>query len=239
MADDLAGTPVSAFSIDLAVLEVTPSLVATAMGYPDGVTPEPYAAMSRRAIEEAPGHADIRAGFRVFPPGSLSLERSGFRLEGRWFGAERIITAGLEGSTGLAVFAATVGRPFDDWIREHFDRNDLVGGFVIDSLGSVIAEAAADWIERRIIGAASDRGLWCTNRFSPGYCGWPVDEQHDLFSFLPAGFCGIALTPTALMVPMKSVSGVIGVGSDVERKEYACRICDDEDCFRRRAESVK
>jgi len=171
----------------------------------------------------------------MFPPGCLALEPTGFRLEGRWFGAERLIAKGLEGSTGLAIFTATAGQPIDDWIRGHFDRDDVVSGYLIDALGSEIAEAAADWIERRIIDAAGARGLQCTNRFSPGYCGWPVDEQQALFSFLPADFCGIALTSTSLMIPMKSVSGVVGIGPDVERKEYACRVCDDEECFRRRS----
>ncbi|MCK7538940.1 MAG: hypothetical protein MZV63_52410 [Marinilabiliales bacterium] len=46
-----------------------------------------------------------------------------------------------------------------------------------------------------------------TNRFSPGYCGWDVAEQHKLFSFFKDNFCGITLTESALMNPVKSVSG--------------------------------
>jgi hypothetical protein len=249
VADDLAGAHVSAFQIDFAALEVTPSRVAAAMGYTAAgdadtgqgraVAPEPYRSMIQEAIGRAPRHCDIQAGYRLFPPGRLSLERSGFHLEGVWFGAERVISGGLAGSTGLVLFTATAGAAFDDWIRTCFDRNDLVTGFLIDSLGSEVAECAADWIERRIMDAARDLGLGCTNRFSPGYCGWPVEDQQRLFSFLPEHFCGVSLTSTALMLPMKSVSGVIGIGPGVERKDYQCRICDHEDCYRRRAEFVE
>jgi len=74
-----------------------------------------------------------------------------------------------------------------------------------------------------------------SNRYSPGYCGWPVSDQHILFSLFPEGFCGIELNGSALMTPLKSVSGVIGIGPALRREEYDCGICDMQDCVRRRA----
>jgi hypothetical protein len=72
-----------------------------------------------------------------------------------------------------------------------------------------------------------------TNRYSPGYCGWDVSDQHKLFSLLPNNFCGIKLTENALMIPIKSVSAVIGIGKNVERKDYQCSICEIEFCYKR------
>ena len=50
-----------------------------------------------------------------------------------------------------------------------------------------------------------------------------TDVLHD-------NFCGITLTESALMVPMKSVSGIIGVGKTVQRVDYTCDLCGMKDC---------
>ncbi len=76
------------------------------------------------------------------------------------------------------------------------------------------------------------KGLHVTNRYSPGYCGWSVAEQGMLFSFLPKNFCDIRLTESSLMIPLKSVSGIIGIGKELRRKGYKCDFCDIANCLR-------
>jgi cobalamin-dependent methionine synthase-like protein len=235
MSDELAGTGVTAFRVPFDALDVRLSRVAAAMGYEDAVVPEHYVDQIKQGLAEASDHTEVQAGFRQFGVGSLSVNTTGFFLDGVRFAADRIIAAGLRGSTSLVIFTATAGPAFDAWIRSHFDRNDLVTGFLIDSLGSEVAEAAVDWVETRIQETAKEQGLGFTNRYSPGYCGWSVAEQQQLFRFLPDRFCGISLTPTSLMMPRKSVSGVIGLGPGVARRDYTCRVCDSRDCYRRRA----
>lgn len=51
---------------------------------------------------------------------------------------------------------------------------------------------------------------------------------------LPDRPCGIELTESSLMYPIKSVSGIIGIGSRVERKPYGCTICRNTACYKRR-----
>jgi len=67
--------------------------------------------------------------------------------------------------------------------------------------------------------------------FSPGYCNWSMAEQQKLFSLLPPGFCGIQLSPSSLMHPIKSVSGIIGIGTSCKQKGYQCEWCNDKDCI--------
>jgi hypothetical protein len=45
-----------------------------------------------------------------------------------------------------------------------------------------------------------------------------VAEQHKLFSLLPPGICGITLSDSALMHPIKSVSGITGIGKHCKQK---------------------
>ena len=77
-------------------------------------------------------------------------------------------------------------------------------------------------------------GKKITNRYSPGYCGWDVAEQHKLFQLIPDNFCGVRLNESSLMNPEKSVSGIIGIGENVKYNPYTCRICDMKDCIYRK-----
>jgi hypothetical protein len=61
-----------------------------------------------------------------------------------------------------------------------------------------------------------------------------VAEQHALFALLPPQFCGISLGESALMHPVKSVSGIIGVGPEVKYSDYLCDVCNVSDCTYRR-----
>jgi hypothetical protein len=49
--------------------------------------------------------------------------------------------------------------------------------------------------------------------------------------------CGVMLTESSLMLPIKSVSGVIGLGPDVRHQDYTCGLCSYADCFRRKRKS--
>ena len=45
--------------------------------------------------------------------------------------------------------------------------------------------------------------------------------------------CGVQLTPSSLMIPIKSVSGIIGLGESVRYLAYTCGICQKKDCYKR------
>jgi cobalamin-dependent methionine synthase I len=140
----------------------------------------------------------------------------------------------MRGSVSAAVFVATAGPKFEAWSKRLIEEGELVLGYMVDAAASEAAERAMDLIQEHFAGWIKERGLRVTNRFSPGYCGWPVSDQHALFSLLPERFCGVALTPSSLMVPIKSVSGLIGIGPGVRFHPYPCRWCELKNCYKRR-----
>jgi hypothetical protein len=75
---------------------------------------------------------------------------------------------------------------------------------------------AADVLERRLVDGSSvaERGAHRPGRlrYSPGYCGWHLSGQRALFAALQPEEIGITLRESMLMVPLKSMSGVIVAG---------------------------
>lgn len=159
------------------------------------------------------------------------LEKEVLRMGNCEFHLGSIIARQLAGATHFAVFVATAGIEFEEWRK----RDDMLESFIADALGSVIAERSADEMEKALQASIDKLGWKHTNRFSPGYCEWATEEQQKLVPLLGnPNPCGVWLTESALMWPVKSVSGIIGLGENVSYHEYACHLCQLTHCFRRR-----
>ena len=150
------------------------------------------------------------------------------------FDMGRIILRQLRGSEAYALFICTSGKAFETYQQRLKSQGDMVRVFIADSLGSVIAEKCADQMERHLQMSIDKLGWHHTNRFSPGYCGWHVSQQQLLFPLFQGNTCGVTLTESSLMLPIKSVSGIIGLGKEVSRLEYTCGLCDFKNCYKRR-----
>jgi hypothetical protein len=146
-----------------------------------------------------------------------------------------IILRQLRGSEAFALFVCTSGLEFETYQQRLKEQGDMVRVFIADALGSVIAEKCADQMEKALQESIDKLGWKRTNRFSPGYCEWVTDEQRLWVPLLGnPNPCGVWLTESALMWPVKSVSGIIGLGEDVSYHDYACQHCQLTHCFRRR-----
>ncbi len=139
----------------------------------------------------------------------------------------------------LALFAVTCGQAVCDRIRDLFLANDYPLGAALDAGASLAADRAAQVAQDRY--AVSLDGEAGVVRYSPGYCGWHVSGQKELFRRLGSVPAGITLTDSYLMHPLKSVSGVIVAGrSDIHcfANDYPfCTACTGKEC-RERIESV-
>jgi hypothetical protein len=150
------------------------------------------------------------------------------------FDMGKIILQQLKDAEAYALFIATSGKGFEIFLHQLKEEGDMVRVFIADALGSVIAEKCADMMEWYLQESIDKWGWKHTNRFSPGYCGWQVSEQQKLFPLFEGNTCGVTLTESSLMVPIKSVSGIIGVGQTVRRLDYTCRLCSFEKCYKRK-----
>lgn len=215
--------------IDFKDLTIDRQEIYRAMGYGDG-TPEPdILALLDEVLAQTKRICKPRILYRIC--NGQVLTPLHIEVGGVNFRPGKIITDSLVGSELFCLFVATAGREFEEFRHAYKESGDCVREFIADSVGSVLAEACVANIEQRL---DHDLTVPHTLPYSPGYCGWRITEQHLLFGMLPDRPCGIELTESSLMFPIKSVSGIIGIGSRVERKPYGCAICGNKTCYKRR-----
>lgn len=153
------------------------------------------------------------------------------------FHSGKIIKKMLKQAEYYAFFLVTIGPGPEDLARSKLNEGSYLEGYITDLAASAIVDLVADQVQEEVKVMAEKRGMHITNRYSPGYCGWKVDEQQKLFSLFPDGCCGISLSQSSLMDPIKSISGIMGLGSGVKYRDYSCEICSMPDCQFRRAKN--
>ena len=220
-------------------LEISTDIIEKFMGYEPGNSPEPIPQLISEVLAIAHEYCDIKGGYVIQKDIEIYRNKKILRINETEFNIKKIITTQLRKIETLALFACTAGQGIGDYSKELMHEGDFVKGYIVDVVGSEIVESAIDKIQNDLERKIEAKGLHITDRYSPGYCGWSVGEQHKLFSFFPENFCGITLTPSSLMTPIKSVSGVIGIGPDVRRKGYVCNLCDMVNCLYREAKQTK
>lgn len=144
-----------------------------------------------------------------------------------------MITRLLKDSSLCAFFIATAGKAMEEYSEELMRSDRYLEAYIVDLIGSEAANNVALEVFQQMKKYGESEGLKVTNLYSPGYCEWDVKEQHKLFSLFPDRICGIYLNQSALMSPVKSVSGLIGLGEDAKYYKYNCSFCNRKECIYR------
>ncbi len=203
------------------------------LGYKDGESHESVAGMISDAIMTAEKVCILKAEYKVFPLAIFDGSQKTAEIRGIVFNLNKIVFGQLKRSGSIAVFLSTAGAEIGAISRDAMKEGDLLKGYIYDVIGSVAADGASSLLMNQLEKEMAQSGWKITNRYSPGYCRWDVEEQHKLFSLMPDNYCGIKLNESALMQPEKSVSGFIGVGEHVKFNPYPCSLCDMNGCIYR------
>jgi len=135
-----------------------------------------------------------------------------------------------------AIFTATIGKLLDRKGQQLAEKGRLLEATIVDAVGSEAVEKVIDVVQSRIEEVAGAQGLNISPRFSPGYCDWDLSQQRVLFYAMRELSTGIRLTDSCLMIPRKSVSGIIGMSQSCDEMEKwsPCKYCERYDCVGRR-----
>ena len=163
-----------------------------------------------------------RFTFAVFPvrrtPEGAALEGSGLVLPGR------MARTMLRECSDAVLLLCTLGAGFEAQLRAASAR-DMAQAAMLDACGSAYVEAGCDEAEKAIAARFPEKYL--TDRFSPGYGDLPLELQPALCAALDSQRrLGVTVTESLLMVPMKTVSAVIGLADTPQpARVRGCQFC--------------
>ena len=149
----------------------------------------------------------IVGGYKIFTDITIDSTSDTIRINDKIFYPGKKVVQRIKTATQAALFLCTAGAKITEHSRQKSAQGDELMAFILDTIGSVAVDKAADCLLDKILNNITGLGLGITDSFSPGYCDWNVAEQQKLFSLLPSAFCHISLSDTSLMHPVKSVSG--------------------------------
>jgi hypothetical protein len=210
-----------------ASLNISSEIISREMGYTDKNIKPSILDQMESIVDQANDKVFASGGFLIWP---MVVVDENIIINEKKFSVGNKLLHYLKGSEFAAVFICTSGAQLDQWASELNAGDDLLGSYIVDTLGSIIAEKIADDLQDQIRQLAKENYLSITNRYSPGYCDWHVSEQQKLFKLVPEKPCGVVLTESSLMIPKKSVSGIIGLGKDLKIQPYQCDLCHQTNC---------
>lgn len=207
------------------------------LGYPAGRVPSrAVEGMVDEWIEEGARLAAPRATCLVLPV--LAKDRRTICL-GTGLGTTAFrgaIGEFLEAAKLVGVFIATAGEALEARAGELLRGSELLPSMVLNAVGAERAEAAEAAVIARLSSIVAPLGFAPTLPYSPGYCGMKLTQQVPLFALFEGIPVGVTLTTDCLMRPLKSVSGLVGLGPAdwVRAAGSPCERCDLHHCAMRR-----
>jgi len=143
----------------------------------------------------------------------------------------RALSANLEGIARIFPYVATCGREID---QVPLPTTNFLAPYWLDALKDLALDAARRYLREHVSSRYATGEL---SSMAPGAGPadmWPIEQQRDLFALLGdvEGLVGVRLTESLLMIPNKSVSGIL---FPREVRFETCQVCSRESCPNRRA----
>jgi hypothetical protein len=142
--------------------------------------------------------------------------------------SSRVLAKNLEHVERVFPYVLTIGDLLENTARSS---ESITAKLVLDAVGDLALGSALEHLQRHISG---QYGLETTSHMGPGQLDWPITQQRELFSILGRvkDKIGVTLTESLMMVPRKSISGII---FPTEETFISCQLCQRNKCPSRKA----
>ncbi len=149
-----------------------------------------------------------------------------------------LVASVLGCATEAALVVGTIGERLEKRVSGYFAEQQAAKAVILDAVGIEAVYQVSEVAIRRIEEEAAKRDLRASIPLNPGMSAMcSLEEQKVVFRVVPAQEIGVKLTPSSVMVPLKSTSMIIGLGVDVRTRDMGtqCDYCSlRETCRQRR-----
>jgi len=146
-----------------------------------------------------------------------------------------VLVMQLKNTHRVFSYICTCGKEIDDW--SHTEK-DYVAYIWLDMIKEMFLDEASIFLRNHLITTYQFEKLSSVSPGSGSEGNWPISQQTQLFSMTGdvKEEIGVNLTDSFLMIPTKSVSGLL-FPSEIEFMN--CKLCEREICQRRNVEFDK
>ena len=186
----------------------------------------------QRAEQEVIRASRPKSIYQLFP---LMVNQDSVTLAGTCL-ESRTLSDHLRGCHKAFLFAFTLGPGVDALIRR-YELMNMPMVPVLQACAAAYTEEQADFAQKEMERFAGQRGWFLRPRYSPGYGDFSLSYQKFFFNTLEISKrIGVTLTSSYLMLPMKSITAIVGVSQDPSLCHVGrCMTCTAENCpFRKR-----
>lgn len=186
------------------------------------------------SIEEAKDEAEPSVIYEVK---NISIRSpSSIEVDSRFLLTSKNLVSSLNDSKTAVLFLATIGAGLEKKASLAMKEGDPLKGYLLDRIGSMAVESLAERFEDKMRRKYARENKSVSMRFSPGYCDWKIEDQFELDKIIDFSRAGVSLNQSCMMVPKKSISGIIGIGNKDTYREVntPCSACNLSDCSYRR-----
>lgn len=190
--------------------------------------------MIAKTFDELKDTTEITGGYKIVECKGIDLINGKITCSDAILNTGNKIAGYMNRAEKSALFLCTSGNRFTTMSHSYQSNGDFLEAFVVEAIGSATVENAMDNIQKELEKEMLSIGMNISNRYSPGYCDWPLADQQSIFSAIGDNPTGITLMSSSLMRPIKSVSGIIGIGKQIKKYPYGCSICRSKTCVYRK-----
>lgn len=174
------------------------------------------------------GGSKVHAAVLVEKVKALEHVHRGIRLANGMRISNPFLVQHLASADELLFAVCTIGSELEEYASILANTDPLLA-LALDGFGNATVEDVSRQVCAREGAQAQSQGLTVSIPYSPGLPEWPVEIGHQmLFSILNPTLVGITLTTSGMMIPRKSISFVMGIGSGIPTEDM-CSLCQYKD----------
>ncbi|WP_296828858.1 hypothetical protein [uncultured Megasphaera sp.] len=117
----------------------------------------------------------------------------------------------IEDSAIVLMYAVTLGEGVEQEIDKLFMDKEITRGLALDSAVAVATASYTKQLIDTLDEASADKGYKAAWMMNPGTGDWPVGQMANIAQAVHAEQMGVSLLPSGMLMPRKTVAGMIGL----------------------------